>query len=182
MMQPPQHPREPSSSSSPPFITSAPFAPASVPVLRPRLVPRFFGFFFISSSLEVGANERTDTWTTVDSGGSGRFRDVRDVSSVRMRPRYSIRRNAALGGSSSDQSLGHVLHTISLSSPMLVFGSNSTVRRRPETSSRVMETFGVFGIGVGSMSGAGAGTSESMGSCEEGTASAMSSCVAGGGG
>lgn len=84
------------------------------------------------------------------------------VSSVRILPKYKIRRNAELGGNSSDQSkehrngsasncqchmsadskdvpLGHVLQTISFSSAIVVLCSKSNVRRRPETNNSVKD-------------------------------------------
>lgn len=177
MTQPLQQPPAPSSSSSSP-LTPVAAAPSAAEELRPRRDPRFLGFF--KSSLDVGANERTDTCMTVASGGSAKLSDESIVSSVRIRPKYRIRKNEALGGSSSDHSPGQVLHTISLSSPTVVCFSNSTVRRRPETRRSVMETFGVAGTCVGSAeSSAGSAIEPSAPSRIEGTldASGSSGCV-----
>jgi len=53
-----------------------------------------------------------------------------------------MRRKDALGGSSSAQSEGQVLHTTSFSSPIVTLGSKSNVLLRPETRSREIETVG----------------------------------------
>jgi len=172
-----------SSRSTRPFPAPSPASiptPGSVPDTsrlfpRPparRVVPRFLCFFFKpSSSSDGGAKERTEICTTVDSGGAARFKDESTVSSVRMRPRYRILRNAPLGGCSSAQSLGQLLHTISFNSPIVTLRSNSCVRRRPETSRSVMETLEVSDI-------AGSGICCVIG---DGVGSAMASLGAGGG-
>lgn len=124
---------------STPFLASAPEPSRVLP--RERREPRFRCFFFnASSSSDGGAKERTETWKTVDSGGAARFREESAVSSVSMRPRYRILRKALLGGFSSAQSLGQLLHTVSFNSPIVVLGSNSCVRRRPDTSNSAIET------------------------------------------
>jgi len=179
MTHPPQHPPVSSVSGSALSLASTVAFPVSTGILRPRLiVPRFFGFFFKSSSEAVGAKERTETCTTVDSGGSGKLSEVMVVSSVRIRPKYKIRKKAALGGSSSDQSAGHVLHTISFISPIVILGSNSIARRRPETNKSVIETLGVDGTGAGSESLAGEASSCIEGGEGEGTISSVSCVVA----